>query len=34
VALPFLFSADIGPEELEILAEALTAGVEALPVGA
>jgi anion-transporting ArsA/GET3 family ATPase len=34
VPLPFLFSADIGPEELEVLAEALTAGVEALPVGA
>ena len=34
VVLPFLFSADIGPEELEVLAEALTAGVEALPVGA
>jgi anion-transporting ArsA/GET3 family ATPase len=34
VALPFLFSADIGPEELEVLAKALTAGVEALPVGA
>ena len=34
VALPFLFSADIGPAELEVLAEALTAGVNALPVGA
>jgi anion-transporting ArsA/GET3 family ATPase len=34
VVLPFLFSADIGPEELEVLAEALAAGVEALPVGA
>ncbi|MGH9011762.1 MAG: ArsA family ATPase [Acidimicrobiia bacterium] len=34
VPLPFLFSADIGPEELEFLAEALTAGVDALPVGA
>lgn len=34
VVLPFLFSADIGPEELEVLAEALTAGVDALPVGA
>jgi len=34
VRLPFLFSADIGPGELEILAEALTAGVDALPVGA
>ncbi len=34
VVLPFLFSADIGPGELEVLAEALTAGVGALPVGA
>jgi hypothetical protein len=34
VVLPFLFSADIGPPELEVLAEALTAGVTALPVGA
>ncbi len=34
VALPFLFSADIGRAELEILADALTAGVGALPVGA
>ncbi|HEV3364979.1 MAG TPA: ArsA-related P-loop ATPase [Acidimicrobiia bacterium] len=34
VVLPFLFSADIGPAELEILAEALTAGVRAMPVGA
>jgi len=34
VTLPFLFSADIGPEELEVLAGALAAGVEALPVGA
>jgi anion-transporting ArsA/GET3 family ATPase len=34
VVLPFLFSADIGPEELEVLAEALTAGVDAQPVGA
>jgi anion-transporting ArsA/GET3 family ATPase len=34
VLLPFLFSADIGPAELEILAEALTAGLNALPVGA
>jgi anion-transporting ArsA/GET3 family ATPase len=34
VVLPFLFSADIGRAELEILADALTAGVEALPVGA
>jgi len=31
VTLPFLFSADIGPGELEVLAEALTAGVDALP---
>jgi anion-transporting ArsA/GET3 family ATPase len=34
VVLPFLFSADIGPGELEVLAEALTAGVDAQPVGA
>jgi anion-transporting ArsA/GET3 family ATPase len=34
VVLPFLFSSDIGPAELEVLAEALTAGVGALPVGA
>jgi anion-transporting ArsA/GET3 family ATPase len=34
VILPFLFSADIGPRELEFLAESLTAGVDALPVGA
>jgi anion-transporting ArsA/GET3 family ATPase len=33
VMLPFLFSADIGPAELEVLADALTAGVNALPVG-
>jgi len=34
IMLPFLFSADIGPAELEVLAEALTAGMHALPVGA
>jgi anion-transporting ArsA/GET3 family ATPase len=34
VVLPFLFSTDIGRVELEILADALTAGVDALPVGA
>jgi anion-transporting ArsA/GET3 family ATPase len=34
VILPFLFSCDIGPAELEILADALAAGVDALPVGA
>jgi anion-transporting ArsA/GET3 family ATPase len=34
VILPFLFSADIGRAELEVLADALTAGVDALPVGA
>jgi anion-transporting ArsA/GET3 family ATPase len=34
VTLPFLFSADIGPEELEVLAGALAGGIEALPVGA
>ena len=34
VVLPFLFSADIGPAQVEVLADALTAGVSALPVGA
>jgi anion-transporting ArsA/GET3 family ATPase len=34
VLLPFLFSSDIGPAELEVLAEALSAGMDALPVGA
>ena len=34
VVLPFLFSSDIGRAELEVLADALTAGVGALPVGA
>jgi anion-transporting ArsA/GET3 family ATPase len=34
VALPFLFASDIGRAELEILSEALTAGFNALPVGA
>ncbi|MEW6473936.1 MAG: ArsA-related P-loop ATPase [Actinomycetota bacterium] len=34
VVLPFIFSSDIGPAELEVLADALTAGVSALPVGA
>jgi len=34
VVLPFLFSSDIGRAELEVLADALTAGVDALPVGA
>ncbi len=34
VILPFLFSADIGPAQLEVLADALTAGLSALPVGA
>ena len=34
VVLPFLFSCDIGRAELEILADALTAGVDALPVDA
>jgi anion-transporting ArsA/GET3 family ATPase len=34
VVLPFLFASDIGRAELEILADALTAGVDALPVGA
>jgi anion-transporting ArsA/GET3 family ATPase len=34
VVLPFLFSSDIGRAELEVLADALTAGVGAIPVGA
>jgi anion-transporting ArsA/GET3 family ATPase len=34
VVLPYLFSSDIGRAELEVLAEALTAGLGALPVGA
>jgi anion-transporting ArsA/GET3 family ATPase len=34
VVLPFLFSSDIGRAELEVLADALTAGVAAHPVGA
>jgi len=34
VVLPFLFSSDIGRSQLEVLANALTAGVGALPVGA
>jgi hypothetical protein len=34
VVLPFLFSSDVGPGELEVLADALTTGVGALPVGA
>lgn len=34
VVLPFLFSADIGRAELEVLADALAAGVSALPVSA
>jgi anion-transporting ArsA/GET3 family ATPase len=34
VVLPFVFSSDIGPGELEMLADALAAGVGALPVGA
>jgi anion-transporting ArsA/GET3 family ATPase len=34
VVLPFLFSVDIGRAELEVLADALAAGLSALPVGA
>jgi anion-transporting ArsA/GET3 family ATPase len=34
VVLPFLFASDIGPAELEVLADALAAGLSALPVGA
>jgi anion-transporting ArsA/GET3 family ATPase len=34
VVLPFLFSTDLGRAELELLADALAAGVSALPVGA
>jgi len=31
IALPFLFSADLGPPDLAVLSEAMTAGIEALP---
>jgi len=30
ITLPFLFTADIGPAEIDVLADAFTAGVEAL----
>lgn len=32
IALPFLFSADLGPPDLALLSEAMTAGIDALPV--
>jgi anion-transporting ArsA/GET3 family ATPase len=32
VRLPFLFHAELGPPELDVLADAFTAGIEALPV--
>ena len=32
IALPFLFSADLGPDDLATLSDAVTAGIEALPV--
>ena len=31
VSLPFLFSADLGPDDLALLSDAVTAGIEALP---
>lgn len=34
IALPFLFSADLGPDDLATLSDAVTAGIEALPVPA
>ncbi len=34
VALPFLFSADLGPDDLTVLSEAVTTGIEALPAPA
>jgi hypothetical protein len=34
MVLPFLFAADIGRAELEVLSDALAAGFRALPVGA
>lgn len=34
LALPFLFSADLGPDDLTVLSEAMTTGIEALPVPA
>jgi hypothetical protein len=32
VELPYLFTTDIGPRELELLADALTAGMRTTPV--
>ncbi len=32
IALPFLFSADLGPPDLALLSAAMTAGIDALPV--
>jgi anion-transporting ArsA/GET3 family ATPase len=32
VRLPFLFHAELGPDEIDVLADAFTAGIEALPV--
>lgn len=34
LALPFLFSADLGPDDLTVLSEAVTTGIEALPAPA
>lgn len=34
LALPFLFSADLGPDDLAVLSEAVTTGIEALPAPA
>ena len=34
LSLPFLFSADLGPDDLAVLSDAVTVGIEALPVPA
>lgn len=34
LSLPFLFSADLGPADLAVLSDAVTAGIDALPVPA
>ena len=31
IALPFLFSADLGPNDLAVLSDAVRSGIEALP---
>ena len=34
ISVPFLFSADLGPDDLALLSDAITAGIEALPASA